>query len=42
MIGEVINIGIYGKLNRRNKLWLSVKLSNNTTCTRDIKTLNLQ
>ena len=42
MIGEVINIGIYDKFNRRNKLWSCDKLSNNTTCTRDIKTLNLQ
>lgn len=42
MIGKIQYTRIYTKLNRRNKLWLSVKLSNNTTCTRDIKTLNLQ
>ena len=41
MFGKLQCTRIYSNLNRRNKLWLSAKLSNNTTCTRNIKTLNL-
>ena len=41
-IGKLQYTRIYTKLQRRNKLRSSGKLSNNTACTKDIKTLNLQ